>query len=64
VVVTFGTAFAAAPIVVLTARNTATQALGLYVSSVGTTGFTISTTSAPTASQGGTVYSVGFIALG
>lgn len=64
VVVSFAVAYAAAPVVVLTAGNAATQALGLFVSSVGTGGFTVSTVSAPTASQAATVYSVAFQAIG
>jgi hypothetical protein len=63
VVVTFTTAYASAPIVVLTAGNTATQALGLYASSVTTTGFTVSTTSAPTSSQANTVYVVNYVVV-
>lgn len=56
VAVTFGRAFAAAPDVVATPNNTATEALGLYVAST-TTGFTVSSTNAPTDSQANTVYS-------
>ena len=51
------------PAVVLVPKNTATQALGLYVSSVANTGFTISTTSAPAASQANTVYSVDYVII-
>lgn len=58
VVVTFTTAYGAAPVITLTAGNSVTQALGLYVSSVSTTAFTVSTTNAPTASQANTVYVV------
>lgn len=51
---------ATAAVVTLTPLNTATQALGLYVSSFSATGFTISSTNAPSASQGNTIYSVGW----
>lgn len=62
VVVTFGRAFDAAPIVSLTAANAATEALAPAVISVSTTGFTISTNSAPAASQANTVYSYNYLA--
>src|SRR6266704_1079072 len=61
--VTLTAAAQANPIVVLTARNTATQALGLYVSAVTTAGFTISCTTAPAASQANTIYSVGYVVV-
>lgn len=67
VVVTFNSAVAAeingTPVVVVPPKNTATQALGLYVSSVSNSGFTISTTNAPTASQANTVYSVDYVVI-
>ena len=51
----------ASPVVMLNSLNTATQALGLYVSSLTPTGFTVSCTTAPAASQGNTVYSVQYV---
>lgn len=51
VVVTFNQAMTVRPYVHVDAYNTATQALGLFVTVAGLTGFTISSTSAPTASQ-------------
>ena len=51
------------PSVILTPKNTATQALGLYVSAVSTTAFTVSTTNAPTASQANTVYSFDYVLI-
>jgi hypothetical protein len=65
VVLTFSTAFAAAPKgVCITALNAATQALGLYVSAVSASAITISCTTAPAASQANTVYKLSFIAIG
>jgi hypothetical protein len=55
--VTFNAAYGAAPFVYLTPRNTATQALGLYISATATGSFTVSTTNAPAASQPNTTYS-------
>jgi hypothetical protein len=51
------------PAVVLTPGNAATEALGLYVSSVTDAGFTISAANAPSASQADTVYSVTYMVL-
>jgi hypothetical protein len=48
----------------ITPQNAATAALGLYASSVSTTGFNIAAENAPTASQSGTTYSAGFIVIG
>lgn len=64
VVITFSTAFAAAPVVVLAAGTSATAALNVFPSAVSTTGFTVSTVSAPAASQGGSTYRVSWIAVG
>lgn len=64
VAVTFAAAFAAAPAVVIVAGNTATQALGLYVSSVLASGFTVSCTTAPAVSQPNTTYSVAYMVMG
>jgi hypothetical protein len=66
VAVTFAAAYSAAatPVVMVVPRNTATQALGLYISAVSTTGFTLSTTNAPAAGQANTVYSFDFLVMG
>lgn len=64
VVVTFANAWLNAPFVMVTPKNTATQALGLYVTGVSTTGFTLSCTTAPAASQANTVFSFDFLAQG
>jgi hypothetical protein len=56
-VVTFAKTYSNAR-VILSANNAATTALGLYVSSVSSSGFTISTNSAPSSSQANTTYSV------
>lgn len=55
VVVTFQTAYANAPKVVLTPINTATASKTLFVTSTTTT-FTVSLVTAPSASQGNTIY--------
>jgi hypothetical protein len=62
--VTFSNAYSNAPIVMITPQNAATAALGLYVSSVSTTGFNIAAQNASTASQSGTTYSASFIIIG
>jgi len=62
--VTFTKTYASAPIVTITPQNAATAALGLYVSSVATTGFNIAAQTAPSASQGGTIYNAAFIVIG
>lgn len=49
--VVFAQAYTATPIVIITAQNAATQALGGFVTSKSTNGFTISVAVAPTASQ-------------
>lgn len=64
VVVTFATAYGAAPFVVVNPRNDATQQLGLYVSARTTTTFTLSSHSAPANSQGNTVYSFDYLVIG
>lgn len=64
VAVTFATAFGSAPFVAVTPRNTATEALGLYVSTKATTGFTLASTGAPADSQANTVYSFDYIVIG
>lgn len=59
VVVTFASAYASAPVVMLSAGNAATDALGaLYPAQVTTTGFRVRTTAAPAASQGGSTFMV------
>lgn len=62
--VTFSSAYANAPVVAIAPQNAATEALGLYASSVSTTGFNIAAQNAPSASQSGTTYSVSFIIVG
>ena len=62
--VTFGTAYTAAPIVHVQEQNSATKALNAYVSAVSTTGFTVSVTGTPAASQANTVYSIGYAVIG
>lgn len=65
VVVTFGTtSFGSAPKVFLSPNNTATQALGLYVSARSATGFTISSTNAPASSQANTIFSADYLVRG
>lgn len=59
--VTFSSAYQVAPFVQIFERNLATKALGLYVSAVTTTDFTIATTTALTASQAATVYSLDYV---
>ena len=63
-VVTFPTAYATAPYVAVVPRNSATAALGLFVSATAAGSFTLSTTSAPAASQANTVYSFDFLVTG
>lgn len=62
--VTFFATKATAPFVLVIARNTVTEALGLYVSASPTTGFTLSVTVAPAASQANTVYSFDYFVFG
>lgn len=65
VAVTFNVAYAATPKgIMATARNTATEALGLYISAKSTTGFTLSTTGDSADSQANTVYSFDYIVIG
>jgi hypothetical protein len=63
VTVTFNSATSQTPVVTLVPRNSATASLGLYVSAVSTTAFTVSTTSAPAASQANTTYRFGWHVL-
>jgi hypothetical protein len=59
VVVTFASTYGAAPVVTLAGGNAATSALGaIYPGAVTATGFTVRCMTAPTASQGGTVFLV------
>lgn len=60
VVVTFGIAYAAAPIVVLTSLNSATALLSPYITSITGSAFTIATSTAPAASQANTVYAANY----
>jgi hypothetical protein len=55
-----GAAYASVPTVTVNPRNSATQALGLYVSATATGSFTVSAATAPAASQANTVYSFDF----
>jgi hypothetical protein len=65
VAVTFSVAWGSAPkAVAVTPNNAATQALGLLAAAPTTTGFTLSTANAPTASQAATVYSFSYIVRG
>lgn len=61
--VTFATAYASAPIVTLSPANDATTQIGVCVTSVSTTGFTLSA-HAPAAAQAAGTYSVVFQAIG
>ena len=61
--VSFAQPYAAAPIVVLTPANATTAALGIYLSSTSTTGFTVGVTATPAAAQPTGTYLVNFIVL-
>ena len=63
-IVTFGSAFAFVPAVVVMPSDAVTQALGLYVTDQAATGFTLATANAPSASQTNTTYGFNYIALG
>jgi hypothetical protein len=52
------------PVVVLTARNTATAALNLFTVPNGTSGFAVHAQVAPAASQANTVYELGYHVIG
>lgn len=66
--ITFGTAWTipggGGPHVVIEPLNTATQALGLYVSGVSPTGFNVYAATAPAASQGASTYQFSYIVMG
>lgn len=62
--ITFSNAYSNAPIVMITPQNAATSALGLYASSVTTTGFNIAAQNAPSASQSGTTHGASFVVIG
>lgn len=62
VVVTFYRAYPTAPVVILTPTNAATQKLGLYVTST-TTGFTVSTASAPGRNTPNTTYGFNYLVM-
>ena len=64
IVVTFGQAYASAPIVSITPANAAAAALLPYVTAVSTTGFTIAIQGAPAASQANTVYGFNWQVIG
>lgn len=63
VVVTFAQAFSIIPNVEVDALNAATAGLNVYVSAKSKTGFTISSVSAPAASQSATTYLVQYTAF-
>lgn len=63
VAVTFKQAYPSAPAVFLEPLNSATVALGLYISSLTATGCVISSANAPAASQAGTVYKVMYLVV-
>jgi hypothetical protein len=62
IAVTFGSTFPSVPVVTFSPTTTATGTLNTFITSVGTTGFTISCAVAPTASQGNTVYGISYLA--
>lgn len=66
--VTFGTAWTipggGGPHVVVTPINSATQALGLYVTGISPTGFQVNVASAPAASQGASTYQFSYVVVG
>jgi hypothetical protein len=62
--VTFNRAYSATPNVTVTALNSATQALGLYLQSISTTGFQLYVVNAPAASQANTIYAFSYMVIG
>lgn len=62
--VTFATPYGVVPVIVLTAMNDATAVLQLFISARSTSGFNVSTHGAPAATQGNTIYSLVWIAIG
>ncbi len=62
IAVTYGSTFPSTPVVTFCPTTTATGTLETFLTSVGTTGFTISCVVAPTQSQGNTVYGISYIA--
>lgn len=56
-----GSGYQAAPVVQVIPKNSATQALGLYVSATTAGSFTVSSVNAPAASQANTVYAFDFV---
>jgi hypothetical protein len=62
VVVTFASAFASAPLVVVTPTTALTVPLNLYVAST-TSNFTVNAQTAPAASQGNTVYGFNYFLM-
>jgi hypothetical protein len=62
-VVTFSSAFTAAPIVVITAANAAASALQPYVTTVGTGAFTVAFNVAPASGQATGTYLVNYVIL-
>ncbi len=63
VVVTFNATYTTAPFVFVTAKNAATQALGLYVSATSATSFTLASTNAPASGQGAAVFNFDYVTM-
>lgn len=65
VVVTFAASYGVNPPgIAIVPGNTATQALGLYLSALAGTGFTVSCATAPAASQANTTYAFDWVTIG
>lgn len=62
IAVTYGATLPSVPVVTIAPTTTATSTLQTFVTSVGSTGFTVSCSVAPTASQGATVFGVAWTA--
>jgi len=60
--ITFGSTFPTTPTVVLCPTTIAAGTLNTYITSVGSTGFTVAAAVAPTVSQGATVYGAAWYA--
>lgn len=64
ITITFGQAYASAPVVTITPTNAAAAALQPYITGVSTTGFTIALGVAPSASQANTTYGFNWQVIG
>jgi hypothetical protein len=64
VVVTFAQPYLNIPVVMLNPDNSGTRGLSPYVSNISTTGFTISCTATPTASQANNTWSAEYLVVG